>query len=113
MKYFYEIDGIKIPSESHDSIDACILEANCGSTGFKGGDMGHGGRHFIRFKNGSGVDMRLEYYDEDGNEHYVEAPEQIEIQFGGDAELSVLIDSLNFMIKKLKEARRWFFMLKR
>ena len=41
-------DGTEITTYSRDVISANILEVEAGTTGYKGGDTGHGGRTYFR-----------------------------------------------------------------
>ena len=41
-------DGTEITTYSRDILSANILEVEAGTTGYKGGDSGHGGRTYCR-----------------------------------------------------------------
>jgi len=100
------VDGKEIEIFIEEFIDANIFEVAVGTTGFQGGDTGHGGRTYIRFSNNSSTDMRCkissrksEYEDKWGGET---EKENIELVFGGDAELETLIQGLKHILKVLK-----------
>ena len=67
-----------------------------GTTGYQGGDSGHGCRTFIRIRNLGGTDIRIEKV---GKEY---SDEGVEIVLGGDTELYTIIDGLEFIINVLK-----------
>lgn len=82
---------------------ACTLEVTACTSGFRGGDSGHGGRTVISFRDLGGTDIKI-----------VPIPAGIgnggcEIHLGGDAELGNMIDGLRFaadaLEKLAKEAR--------
>lgn len=96
------IDGIVIPTQVTEFVDCNILEVECGTTGFKGGDSGHGGRTYFRIGDQASTDMRLRYMDSgDWQWHDIEV-RQIEIVFGGDSELETFARALKFGYDQLK-----------
>lgn len=70
-----------------------MLEVEVGTTGSRGGDTGHGGRTYLRFKNNGGSDMRVQ-----------SSPDEVTLIFGGDLELQNLISGLQFAADVLKES---------
>jgi hypothetical protein len=92
-----KIDDIEIPIQSKEIVSANILTAEAGTTGFRGGDSGHGGRTVISLRNDASTDLRCEV---DGKTF--EDVTEIKIIVGGDSELSTLIESLEFMVQTLK-----------
>jgi|ERR1700674_947767 hypothetical protein len=66
--------------------DAAVFEVEVGSTGECGGDTGCGGRTYLRFKDLGGSDFIP----------VVVADGEVELRFGGDAELRNLIRALRF-----------------
>ena len=79
---------------------ANIIEFIAGTTGYQGGDSGHGCRTMIRIKDLASTDIRVkELFDSSGN------VDGVEIVFGGDYELSNLIKGLNFIENVLKVNR--------
>ena len=77
---------------------ANILEATVGTTGYKGGDTGHGGRTLFRLKNRSCTDMRVSVNGEELND-----ADEVTIVFGGDCELDTFKRALRFAIDVLEE----------
>ena len=67
-------DGTEITTYTRDVVSANILQVEAGTTGYKGGDTGHGGRTYFRIS------------DE-----------------GGDCELETMIRALKFITKVLEE----------
>lgn len=47
-------DGTEITTYSRDILSANILEVEAGTTGYKGGDSGHGGRTYFRIADAAG-----------------------------------------------------------
>jgi len=74
-------------------MNANVLRVEVGTTGFCGGDFGHGSRTFFKIK------------DEGGTALFVngEESEEVEIALGGDTELATFIEGLEFALKVLKE----------
>jgi len=74
-----------------------FLEVEVGTTGLRGGDKGHGGRTFLRFKNGGASDGLFQA-GPNGDE--------VSLSLGGDIELNCLIDGLQFALDVLKDSRK-------
>lgn len=76
---------------------ANILEVTACTTGFRGGDAGHGGRTIVRFKDLGGTCIKVfplcEEYGNGG----------VEIVLGGDTELITMIDGLRFAADTLEK----------
>ena len=43
-------DGTEITTYTRDVVSANILQVEAGTTGYKGGDTGHGGRTYFRIE---------------------------------------------------------------
>lgn len=86
------VKGRKVTTWKADFEHFNILEAEVGTTGFEGGDTGHGGRTYFRLKNGASTDM-VPRCTED----------EVEIKFGGDAELKTFVEALEFSLNTLKK----------
>lgn len=71
--------------------DACVLEVIVETTGFCGGDTGHGGRTTVSLVDHSSTDMERSFVEEG----------RVEIRMGGDAELRSLIRGLRFAADSL------------
>ena len=87
------LDNTTIKTFATDIWDACNLEVEAGTTGFKGGDSGHGCRTYIRLTPYSGADIDV-IKNEDGD---------IEIIGAGDAELRVLLEAFKFITQELED----------
>ncbi len=57
------VDGTHINTFKKEIVSANILEVEVGTTGYMGGDTGHGGRTFFRIKDLASTDMRLAFRD--------------------------------------------------
>lgn len=112
-------DNIEVPTMKVEIADANIIEVEAGTTGYKGGDSGHGGRTYFRISNVSGTDMRLSFHADVWHGTLVQriTPEgkfvhgcdleceSFELEFGGDAELDTFIRALEFTLETLKLQR--------
>lgn len=77
---------------------ANILEATVGTTGYKGGDTGHGGRTLFRLSNRSCTDMRVSV-----NSGVLKNADEVTIVFGGDCELDTFKKALRFALRTLEK----------
>ncbi|MBA7541805.1 hypothetical protein ES705_34121 [subsurface metagenome] len=75
----------------------CILKASAGTTGYRGGDTGHGGRTQIELEDLGGTDISFEIDKGEG-----ESKKRLLISLGGDCELDVIIKALEFIAGVLK-----------
>lgn len=87
------VHGQEVQTWIAEFLNANVLQVEVGTTGYCGGDYGHGGRTFFKIK------------DEGGTALYVNGEEagEVEIVLGGDAELTTFIQSLEFALEVLKE----------
>lgn len=92
-----KIDDIELETRSKEIAEANSLTVEVGTTGFCGGDSGHGGRTVISLHDNASTDLRCEV---DGK--MFEDVTNIKIIVGGDSELSTLIQALEFMVETLK-----------
>lgn len=76
------------------------LEVEAGTTGYCGGDSGHGCRTYIRIEDLAGTDIKVRKI-ESGRE----GNGGVEIVLGGDSELDTIILALKFILRVLKKAR--------
>lgn len=91
-------DGTEITTYTRDVISCNFLEVEAGTTGFMGGDTGHGGRTYFRIKDEGCTDMEIHVmHDRFGN------TEGFEVILGGDCELETMIRALKFITKVLEE----------
>lgn len=90
-------DGTEITTYTRDVVSANILQAEAGTTGYKGGDTGHGGRTYFRISDEGGTDIHvLPLMDKFGCNG-------VEVILGGDCELETMIRALKFITKVLEE----------
>lgn len=90
-------DGTEITTYTRDVVSANILEVEAGTTGFMGGDTGHGGRTYFRIQDEGSTDMKINtYVDRYGCRGF-------ETFLGGDCELETTIRALKFITKVLEE----------
>lgn len=76
---------------------ANIIEVKVGTTGFRGGDSGHGGRTYFSIKDLGGTDITV---------NTIKDPfgcKGFEVILGGDCELATLINALTYIKTKLEE----------
>lgn len=90
-------DGTEITTYSRDVVSANILEVEAGTTSYRGGDTGHGGRTYFKIKDAASTDMDINVlYDRYGCIGF-------EVTLGGDCELETMIRALKFITKVLEE----------
>jgi len=75
-----------------------VAAITTGTTGYCGGDSGHGGRTYFKIDNLASTDL-MARIDEQGD--FIEVP-SIELRLGGDSELRTFIEALEFALKVLK-----------
>lgn len=91
-------NNVKFVTAERSFVGACMMTVSVKTTGYCGGDSGHGGRSEIVLSNDGGFNL-------DGSDH---GSGQIAIRCGGDAELEMLSDALVFagnILKSLAEAK--------
>lgn len=91
-----DLEGQIIQTYTRDVINANVLTVEAGTTGYKGGDSGHGGRTYIRIEDAASTDITVNPIHNKGNGG-------VEIILGGDAELETIITGLKFIIKVLED----------
>lgn len=94
------VDGVEVTTYAREVISANCMEVEAGTTGFMGGDSGHGCRTYFRIKDVGGTDMSINVIrdgccNSDG----------FEVMLGGDCELDSIIHALKFITKVLVEER--------
>lgn len=90
-------DGTEISTYTREIISANILEVEAGTTGYRGGDSGHGGRTYFRISDCGSTDMEIRTcVDRHGCNSF-------EVFLGGDCELETTIRALKFITKVLEE----------
>ena len=78
----------------------CFLEYEAGSTGFRNGDAGHGGRTYLRLENqdnSAAMQVRI-----NGREI---SCKKLEIILGGDDEFVAILDALRFITEALSKCK--------
>lgn len=91
-------DGTEITTYTRDIVSCNILQVEAGTTGFMGGDSGHGGRTYFSIKDRACTDMEVHVMRDSFG--YAEG---FEVTLGGDCELETMIRALEFITKVLKE----------
>lgn len=93
-------DGTEISTYTREVYSANVLEVEAGTTGYRGGDTGHGGRTYFRINDCGGTDMEIRTFtDRHGCNGF-------EVFLGGDSELETTIRALKFITKVLEEESR-------
>ena len=90
-------DGTEITTYSRDVISCNILEVEAGTTGYCGGDTGHGSHSYIRIYDAAFTDMEIHSYTTCCGSN------GFEVCLGGDCELETMIRALKFITKVLEE----------
>ena len=90
-------DGTEITTYTRDVISCNLLEVEAGTTGYMGGDTGHGGRSYFRIKDNGGTDMEVNT----SVDRY--GCRSLEVFLGGDCELEAMIRALKFITKVLED----------
>ena len=93
---FKTIDGRQVVTYSRNCVGANMLKAEAGTTGYRGGDSGHGGRTYFSLTDLSGTDIRASRSRKaDG----------VQVLLGGDSELDTVIEALKFIVQVLEDQR--------
>ena len=95
-----------LPDDAHTEIetfsrvvdDFNTLEVEAGTTGYMGGDAGHGGRTYFRIEDLGSTCLRVRPLGKNGDSG-------MEIFLFGDAELSTFIRALQFGAKALEDQK--------
>lgn len=89
-------DGSTVQTFTREIESFNILEAEAGTTGYKGGDSGHGSRTYFRIKDLASTDIEVNKLGDNDCEGF-------EVILGGDSELETIIRALKFITKVLEE----------
>lgn len=92
-------DGTKITTYTRDIYNCNILSVEAGTTGYMGGDSGHGGRTYFRIKDEGSTNMRGRVSEDKFGS------EIVEVFLGGDTELETIITALRFIAKVLEDQK--------
>jgi hypothetical protein len=102
--------GDEIPrkgiSERREFSSANILKVEVKSTGYKGGDWGHGSRHYLSLHNEVATSWYVKVKDSEGKTRVFDQPQTMELLLGGDTELDTFTDSLEFAASVLRKATK-------
>lgn len=97
-------DGTEITTYSRDVVSCNILEVEAGTTGYMGGDTGHGGRTYFSIKDAACTDMDVRVLRDRFGDCTA-----FEVSLGGDCELETTIRALKFITKVLEEESKEVF----
>lgn len=89
-------DGTEILGYQRDIENCNILMVTAGTTGYMGGDSGHGGRTYFSIMDLAGTDIRVKTIGTEGRGGF-------EVMLGGDSELETMIQALKFITKALED----------
>lgn len=92
-------DGKELTTYTREVFSGNILEVEAGTTGYKGGDTGHGGRTYFRIRDLGGTDMKFRCLPSRFGNGF-------EVELGGDCELETMIDSLKFITQALEDGAK-------
>jgi len=92
-----KVNGVIVETWTAEIVNANILEVEVGTTGYQGGDTGHGGRTYFRLKDLASTDITANVIKDKYGD-----TEEVIIEFGGDCELETFIESLEIAIKTLR-----------
>lgn len=95
-------DGTEITTYSRGITSASCLEVEAGTTGYMGGDAGHGGRTYFRIEDAGGTDISVHPIGRYADEGF-------EVTLGGDSELETMIRALKFITKVLEDEAKEVF----
>ena len=96
------VDGVKVETIAKEIDSANIIDVEVGTTGYCGGDSGHGGRTYFRIKNVSSTDMSVRI-NKSAEYDWMNNLQEVELMFGGDCELDTFIEALEFAAETLKQ----------
>lgn len=95
------VDGIAVRTYEKEFVSANILGVSVGTTGYRGGDSGHGGRTYLRIEDLASSDIDVNVTRGYANNEFISAS----FSLGGDCELDTFIEALEFAVEALKEQR--------
>lgn len=89
-------EKITLPLASYTYEGGCITEISVGTTGYRGGDWGHGSRVYLRIKNIASTALKVGI-----DKSQPEDVDEVVLVMGGDHELSALLQMLKFAVARL------------
>ena len=90
------VTGVEFTTWGRDVIDCNSFEVEAGTTGYKGGDTGHGGRTYFRIEDLCCTDISINVIS---NKTGING---VEIRLGGDTELRTFIEALKWTLSVLE-----------
>lgn len=97
-------DSTEISTYTREVVSCNILEVEAGTTGYQGGDTGHGGRTYFRIQDAACTDMDIRVM----RDRFGDAT-GFEVFLGGDCELETTIRALRFITKVLEDEAKEVF----
>ena len=92
-------------SETHEAVSHNVLLVTALTSGYQGGDSGHGGWAEVTFTNGASTNMAVAFVPEGqtrdprkGHQH----ADEISILMRGDAEIATFIECMEFAVSSLR-----------
>ncbi len=89
-------DGTKITTYSREIVNLNLLDVEAGTTGYQGGDSGHGGRTYFRIADAGSTDIQVKPLGRYADKGF-------EVILGGDCELETMILALKFITQVLEK----------
>lgn len=89
-------DGIRVPGFFREFTGMNSIAVSAGTTGYRGGDSGHGGRAVIKIRDLANTDIRPRVFTD------MLGRKGVEIVLGGDSELLTIIEGLQFALDVLR-----------
>lgn len=98
MKDFVFGDTMLLPAIRKTLSSANILEITAATTGYRGGDAGHGCRTIVRIEDRGGTAIKARVIPES-----IHGNGGVELMLAGDCELLTLVDGLRFAADALEK----------
>ena len=98
MKDFVFGDTMLLPAIRRTLSSANILEVTAATTGYRGGDAGHGCRTIVRIEDRGGTAIKARVIPES-----IRGNGGVELTLAGDCELLTLVDGLRFAADALEK----------
>lgn len=92
------LNGSKVTTFTREIYSMNCLQVEAGTTGYCGGDSGHGARTYFRIEDIASTDMAVNIIPPGDK-----GEGGFEVALGGDCEIDTMIEALKFIIKVLEE----------
>lgn len=92
------LDGSKVTTFTREVYSANCLQVEAGTTGYCGGDSGHGARTYFRIEDIASTDIAVNVIPPGRK-----GQGGFEVALGGDCEIDTIIKALKFIVKVLEE----------